>query len=79
MEKNLVVLELEEKLLEDRSGDVRRELLARLQAIQDRLAAQRRLLNDRQRYLEIQASMQAVTSAISVIRTVFVDRSLKKS
>ncbi|MDB5839534.1 MAG: hypothetical protein JWQ23_1486 [Herminiimonas sp.] len=70
----MMLLEIEERLYADRTGELRKSMLDQLLKLQNALNTRRRLLNDRRSYLEIQAALQAVTAAITVMRTVFVDR-----
>lgn len=72
MSDQLVLLDLEEKLLADQDGELRAALLKWLQTMELRLAAQRRQLNSRQRYLEIQSSLQAVSAAQRILGNIYV-------
>jgi nitrogen fixation/metabolism regulation signal transduction histidine kinase len=69
----MMLLEIEERLYADKTGELRKSMLDQLLKLQNALNTRRRLLNDRKSYLEIQAALQAVTAAITVMRTVFVD------
>ena len=63
------MLDLEERLYADRDGTTRAKLLTDLQAMQLRLQGDLRKLNSRQTHLELQGALQAVGSALEVIRT----------
>ena len=63
------MLDLEERLYEDKDGKARVKLLADLSAMQLRLQGDLRKLNDRTTHQELQGALQAVTSALQVIRT----------
>lgn len=63
------MLDLEERLFANKDGTVKANLLADLQAMQLRLQRDLRKLNDRQTHHELQGALQAVTSALEVIRT----------
>jgi Type III secretion system, cytoplasmic E component of needle len=63
------MLDLEERLYADKDGTAKAALLADLQAMQFCLRGDLRKLNDRQTHLELQGALQAVTSALEVIRT----------
>ncbi|MGI4847644.1 MAG: EscE/YscE/SsaE family type III secretion system needle protein co-chaperone [Janthinobacterium lividum] len=69
-----IMLDLEEKLLGDHDNTLRKTMIDDLLLLLKSLEAQRRLLNDRQRYLEIVSAVQAVSSALTILRTLFVDR-----
>lgn len=68
----VVMLDLEEKLLADRDGSIRRKLIAELCELQQRLQAELRQMNSRSRYLELQGAISAVTAAVQVLRTLSV-------
>lgn len=68
----VVMLDLEEKLLADRDGSIRRKLIAELCELQQRLQAELRQMNSRSRYLELQGAITAVTAAVQVLRTLSV-------
>lgn len=72
MLKRMILLDLEEKLLADQSGELRASLQKQLQEMKTRLAGQQRQLHKRERYLEIQSSLQAVTAAIAVFNNLYV-------
>ena len=63
------MLDLEEQLYADKDGTVKAKLLADLSALQLRLQGDLRKLNDRATHQELQGALQAVTSALQVIRT----------
>jgi hypothetical protein len=63
------MLDLEEQLYADKDGTVKARLLTDLSAMQLRLQGDLRKLNDRTTYQELQGALQAVTSALQVIRT----------
>lgn len=63
------MLDLEEQLYADKDGTVKARLLAELLAMQLRLQGDLRQLNDRNTHMELQGALQAVTSALQVIRT----------
>lgn len=63
------MLDLEEQLYTDKDGTVKAKLLADLSALQLRLLGDLRKLNDRATHHELQGALQAVTSALQVIRT----------
>lgn len=63
------MLDLEEQLYADTDGTVKGKLLADLLAMQRRLQADLRKLNDRRTHQELQGALQAVSSALQVIRT----------
>jgi hypothetical protein len=63
------MLDLEERLYEDKNGTVKVKLLEDLSAMQLRLQGNLRKLNDRTTHQELQGALQAVTSALQVIRT----------
>lgn len=63
------MLDLEERLYADKEGTARAKLLTDLQAMQRRLQGDLRKLNSRQTHLELQGALQAVGSALDVIRT----------
>jgi hypothetical protein len=63
------MLDLEEQLYADKDGTVKARLLTDLSAMQLRLQGDIRKLNDRTTYQELQGALQAVTSALQVIRT----------
>ena len=63
------MLDLEERLYADKEGTARAKLLTDLQAMQRRLQGDLRKLNNRQTHLELQGALQAVGSALDVIRT----------
>jgi type III secretion system YseE family protein len=66
------MLDLEEKLLADADGSVRRKLIAELREMQQRLHRELRQMNSQSRYLELQGAMQAVTAAVQVLQTLSV-------
>jgi hypothetical protein len=63
------MLDLEERLHADEDGAVKAQLLSDLLAMQLRLQADLRKLNDRNTHLELQGALQAVTGALQAIRT----------
>lgn len=63
------MLDLEERLYADKDGTARAELLTELMTMQLRLQGELRKLNDRATHQELQGALQAVTSALDVIRT----------
>jgi hypothetical protein len=63
------MLDLEERLYADEDGAVKAQLLSDLLAMQLRLQADLRKLNDRNTHLELQGALQAVTGALQAIRT----------
>jgi hypothetical protein len=63
------MLDLEERLHADGDGAVKAQLLSDLLAMQLRLQADLRKLNDRNTHLELQGALQAVTGALQAIRT----------
>jgi hypothetical protein len=63
------MLDLKERLYADEDGTARAKLLTELQAMQLRLQGNLRKLNDRQTHRELQGALQAVTSALEVLRT----------
>ena len=63
------MLDLEERLYADKDGTVKAKLLTDLLAMQLRLQGELRKLNDRATHQELQGALQAVTSALEVIRT----------
>jgi hypothetical protein len=63
------MLDLEERLYADEDGTARAKLLTELHAMQLRLQENLRKLNDRQTHRELQGALQAVTSALEVLRT----------
>ena len=63
------MLDLEERLYADKDGTARVKLLADLSAMQLRLQGDLRKLNDRTTHQELQGALQAVTSALQVIKT----------
>ena len=63
------MLDLEERLYADEDGASKQQLLSDLQAMQLRLQVDMRKLNDRNRHLELQGALQAVTGALQAIRT----------
>jgi BMFP domain-containing protein YqiC len=67
MDRNDIAGDLLEALRADASGDVLREVLARLREADRRLQARLRLLNDRDTYLQIDAAKSAVAAAIAVM------------
>jgi hypothetical protein len=64
----VVMLDLEEKLLADADGSVRSNLIADLRGVQQQLHGELRKMNSRNRHLELQAAIQAVTAAIQVLQ-----------
>lgn len=68
----VVMLDLEEQLLADRDGSIRRKFIAELCELQQRLQAELRQMNSRSRYLELQGAITAVTAAVQVLRTLSV-------
>ena len=69
MRAPVVMLDLEEKLLADRDGSIRRKLIAELCELQQRLQGELRQMNSRSRYLELQGAITAATAAVQVLRT----------
>jgi hypothetical protein len=69
MKSTTRMLDLEERLYADEDGAVKQKLLSDLLAMQVRLQSDLRKLNDRTTHLELQGALQAVTSALQVIRT----------
>jgi hypothetical protein len=69
MKAPVVMLDLEEKLLADADGSVRRKLCGELREMQQRLQGELRQMNSRSRYLELQGAMRAVTAAVQVLQT----------
>jgi hypothetical protein len=67
MDRTDIAGDLLEALRADASGDVLREVLARLREADRRLQARLRLLNDRDTYLQIDAAKSAVAAAIAVM------------
>lgn len=65
----VIMLDLEEKLLADRDGRQRAKLIVDLRAIQHRLHGELRQMNSRNRYLELQGAMKAVTAAVQVLQS----------
>jgi hypothetical protein len=63
------MLDLEERLYADEDGAVKAQLLSDLLAMQLRLQADLRKLNDRNTHLELQGALRAVTGALQAIRT----------
>jgi hypothetical protein len=63
------MLDLEERLYADEDGAVKAQLLSDLLAMQLRLQADLRKLNDRNTHLELQGALQAVTGALHAIKT----------
>ena len=63
------MLDLEERLYADTDGTARAKLLADLMAMQLRLQGDLRKLNNRETHQELQGALQAVTSALQVIKT----------
>lgn len=63
------MLDLEERLYADKDGSARAKLLTDLMAMQLRLQGELRKLNDRATHQELKGALQAVTSALEVIRT----------
>ncbi|MDB5759116.1 MAG: hypothetical protein JWM30_2405 [Burkholderia sp.] len=63
------MLDLEERLYADEDGAVKAQLLSDLLAMQLRLQADLRKLNDRNTHLELQGALQAVTGALQAIKT----------
>jgi hypothetical protein len=63
------MLDLEERLHADEDGAVKAQLLSDLLAMQLRLQADLRKLNDRNTHLELQGALQAVTGALQAIKT----------
>ena len=63
------MLDLEERLYADKDGTARGKLLTDLLAMQLRLQGDLRKLNDRTTHQELQGALQAVTSALQMIRT----------
>ena len=69
MRAPVVMLDLEEKLLADRDGSLRRKLIGDLHELQQRLQGELRQMNSRSRYLELQGAIRAVTAALQVLQT----------
>ena len=69
MRAPVVMLDLEEKLLADRDGSLRRKLIGDLHELQQRLQGELRQMNSRSRYLELQGAIRAVTAAVQVLQT----------
>jgi hypothetical protein len=69
MKAPVVMLDLEEKLLADADGSVRRNLSADLRQLQQRLQGELRQMNSRSRYLELQGAIRAVTAAVQILQT----------
>jgi hypothetical protein len=67
MDRTDIAGDLLEALRADASGDVLREVLARLREADRRLQARLRLPNDRDTYLQIDAAKSAVAAAIAVM------------
>lgn len=63
------MLDLEETLYADKDGTVKTKLLADLVGIERRLQDDLRKLNDRDTHQQLQGALQAVSSALQVIRT----------
>lgn len=63
------MLDLEEMLYADKDGTVKTKLLADLVGIERRLQNDLRKLNDRDTHQQLQGALQAVSSALRVIRT----------
>jgi hypothetical protein len=69
MSAPVVMLDLEERLLADADGSVRRKLVGELREMQQRLHRELRQMNSRSRYLELQGAIRAVTAAVQVLQT----------
>ena len=69
MKQTIRMLKLEEELYADKDGRLRQQLLADLRRTQNRLQGELRQLNDRSTHRELQAALQAVTSAQQVLIT----------
>lgn len=63
------MLDLEETLYADNDGTAKTKLLADLVGIERRLQNDLRKLNDRDTHQQLQGALQAVSSALRVIRT----------
>lgn len=72
MRAPVVMLDLEEKLLADADGSVRRKLVGELREMQQRLQGELRQMNSRGRYLELQGAIRAVTAAVQILQTLSV-------
>ena len=67
MAQPILMLKLEEELYADKSGKRRVEVTRQLQGMQGRLQAELRQMHDRKVYQELQAALQAVSTALHVI------------
>ena len=72
MKAPVVILDLEERLLADTDGSIRRKLVGELREMQQRLQGELRQMNSRSRYLELQGAMRAVAAAVEVLQTLHV-------
>ena len=66
------MLDLEDRLFADKDGTERAKLIADLLALQLRLRGDLRKLNNRETHEQLQGALQAVTSALQVIRSLHV-------
>jgi len=62
-------LEIEERLYADQTGELKTSVLKELLALQATLQGERRQLNSRERYRELQAALLAVDGAIDALST----------
>ena len=66
---DMFLLDIEEEMRADRSGELRRSMVDELLALQATLQQTRRQLNSRERYREVQAALLAVDGAIHALGT----------
>jgi hypothetical protein len=69
MNQPVMMLELDERLHADASGGTRQQILAQLRKLKASLEQQRRGLNSRDAFREIEATAKAVDAALAVMES----------
>ena len=77
MQEPHFMLDIEQRMYADVSGEYRQELLRHLQGLREALHKKRRQLHDRATFQEIQAACRAVDGAIDTIQTIWIRREKK--
>jgi hypothetical protein len=70
MQQPALMFDIEERLYTDKNGELRASMLRQLETLQNTLQGKLRMMNDRATYREIQAAIQAVDGALTVLRTI---------
>lgn len=74
MSEHVVMLDLEERLEADESGELLADLVKRLEMLHLSLRERRRQLNPPEAYRQIQAALDAVDGALFALRRLRVQR-----